>query len=34
MKGGDAMLTVFEALMLMVAFATLVIALLSFTHKK
>ena len=32
-KGGEAM-TVFEALMLAIAFATLVILILSFTHKK
>jgi hypothetical protein len=33
LKGGDAM-TVFEALSLMIAFALLVVALLSFDKKK
>jgi len=33
MKGGDAV-TVFEALMFALAFASLIVAILSFTNKK
>ncbi|WP_369683853.1 putative holin-like toxin [Salipaludibacillus sp. LMS25] len=34
MKGGGAMITVFEALTLMLSFGMFVIALLAFNHKK